>query len=70
MLKEVKQEVTKHSRKFAVAQKTTTPTLQASHWTWSQESLWSGFSLPSHFHWQSRSLSRAAGHVRWFPVLN
>lgn len=50
MLKEVKQEVTKHSRKFAVTQKTTTPTFQASHWTWIQESLWSGPCLPSHFH--------------------
>jgi len=63
MFKEVKQEVTKHSQKFAVTQKTTTPTLQGSHWIWSEESLRSGFHLPSHFHWKSRSLSRAAGHV-------
>lgn len=60
MLKEVKQEVTKHLGKFAVTQKTTTPTLQTSHWTWIQQSLWSSLRLPSHFHRQNRSLRRGS----------
>lgn len=32
-----------------------------SHWTWMQESLWSGFCSPSHLHQQSKSLTPQLG---------